>query len=92
MLIKSYFKVVRFELRFESVSVRNHTYILGKRVPQGRPRTREWAATVPLQVVPRNSQQRLASWSKGAARHVLRDQRGEVGRGSVVKGPEHKNK
>ena len=26
MLIKSYFKVVRFEFRFESVNVRNHTY------------------------------------------------------------------
>ena len=77
LLIKCHFKVVCFEFWFKSVNVRNHTYVLGKRVPQGRPRTSEWTSAVPLQVVPRNSQQCLASWSKGAARHVFRNQRGE---------------
>ena len=92
VLIKCYFKVVSFQLCFESVNVHSHAYVLGKRIPQGRPRTGEWTATVPLQVVSRNSQQRLASWSKGAVRHVWRNQRGEVGRCLVVKGAEHKNK
>ena len=55
VLIKCYFKVVSFKLCFESVNVHSQTYALGKRVPQGRPRT------APGMVMPRNSQHHLAA-------------------------------
>ena len=41
ILIECYFKEVSFELCFESVNVHSQTYVVGKRIPQGRTRARE---------------------------------------------------